>query len=130
MALRAEYVTRPREEIASVLRRERRFLSAAEIYEQLKRMRARVALSTVYRTLERLREKGEVSERVDASGEVSYMLCEPSKHHHHAICRKCSRVEDVDCDLVDAFARSLRKTHGFAIDDHAMEFFGRCRQCR
>ncbi len=130
MALRAEYVTRPREEIAGVLREERRFLSAAEIYEKLRRIRARVALSTVYRTLERLREKGEVSERIDAGGEARYMLCEPAKHHHHAICRTCGKVEDVDCTAVDRFAQSLRRLHGFTIDDHAMEFMGRCRQCR
>lgn len=130
MAIRADYVTRPREEIAAVLRLERRFLSAAEIHARLERARAPVALSTVYRTLERLREKGEVSERVDASGEVSYMLCEPAKHHHHAICRKCGKVEDVDCDAVEQFAKTMRRLHGFTIDDHAMEFVGRCKRCR
>ena len=130
MPERAEYVTRPREEIAGVLRRERRFLSAAEIYAKLKRARARVALSTVYRTLERLQAKGDITERLDASGESRYMLCEPVRHHHHAICRRCGKVEDVDCDAVDDFARMLRKLHGFTIDDHAMEFTGRCRQCR
>jgi len=130
MAERAEYVTRPREEIASVLRRERRFLTAADIYQRLSRARARVALSTVYRTLEHLRGKGEVTERADDAGEASYMYCEPQHHHHHAICSKCGKVEDVDCTAIDGFAKALRKLHGFALDDHAMEFVGRCKQCR
>lgn len=130
MVVRAEYVTRPREEIAGVLRRERRFLRAAEIYARLKRSRARVALSTVYRTLEHLRAKGEVTERVDATGETSYMLCTPSHHHHHAICRACGKVEDVNCTAVEQFAKSLRTLHGFTLDGHAMEFTGRCRQCK
>lgn len=130
MGTRAEYVTRPRELIASILQREPRFLSAAELYERLKRDGARVSLSTVYRTLDRLRAKGEVTERTDAEGEATFMLCEPAHHHHHAICAECGRVEDVDCTAMEQFSESLRALHGFELDDHAMEFFGRCRACR
>lgn len=130
MGERAEYLTRPREEIAGILRRERRFLTAGEIHSKLNKARARVALSTVYRTIERLRGKGEVTERTDDAGETSYMYCEPQRHHHHAICSKCGKVEDVDCTAVDRFAQALRKAHGFRLDDHAMEFTGRCKQCR
>jgi Fur family transcriptional regulator, ferric uptake regulator len=130
MGARADYVTRPRELIAGVLGREPRFLSAAEIYEQLKRASAHVSLSTVYRTLDRLHEKGDVTSRPDAEGEATYMLCEPARHHHHAICGECGRVEDVDCSAMELFADSLRKLHGFELDGHAMEFFGRCRACR
>jgi Fur family ferric uptake transcriptional regulator len=130
MGTRAEYVTRPRELIASILQREPRFLSAAELYERLKRDGARVSLSTVYRTLDRLRAKGEVTERTDAEGEATFMLCEPAHHHHHAICAECGRVEDVDCTAMEQFSESLRALHGFELDGHAMEFFGRCHACR
>ena len=128
MSMRAEYVTRPREEIANLLRRERRFVSAADIHAKLKRARARVSLSTVYRTLEHLRAKGDITERIDSAGDASYMLCEP-RHHHHAICSKCGKVEDVDCTAIELFAKSLRTLHGFTLDGHAMEFVGRCRSC-
>ena len=130
MTTRADYVTRPREAIATVLRREPRFLSAAQIYARLKRSGAGVSLSTVYRTLDRLRAKGEVTERADADGEATFMLCEPAHHHHHAICGECGRVEDVDCTAVEQFAESLRAAHGFELDGHALEFFGRCGACR
>lgn len=130
MGVRADYVTRPRELISSVLAREPRFLSAAEIFSRLKRSGARVSLSTVYRTLDRLRAKGEITERSDPEGEATFMLCEPNRHHHHAICAECGRVEDVDCNAMEQFAASLRSLHGFELDGHAMEFFGRCRACR
>lgn len=130
MGNRADYITRPRELIASILKREPRFLSAAKIHQRLKRAGARVSLSTVYRTLERLRAKGEVTERADADGEATFMLCEPAHHHHHAICGECGRVEDVDCTAMEQFADSLRALHAFELDGHAMEFFGRCRVCR
>lgn len=130
MGTRADYVTRPREQIAAILAREPRFLSAAEIYEKLKRAGARVSLSTVYRTLDHLHEKGDVTSRPDAEGEATYMLCEPARHHHHAICDECGRAEDVDCAAVEVFAESLRSLHGFELNGHAVEFFGRCRACR
>lgn len=130
MGARAEYVTRPRELIASILLREPRFLSAAQIYQQLKESGAGVSLSTVYRTLDRLRAKGEVTERTDADGEAAFMLCEPAHHHHHAICGECGRVEDVDCTAMEQFAQSLRALHGFELAGHNMEFFGRCNECR
>ena len=58
------------------------------------------------------------------------MLCEPERHHHHAICCGCGRVEDVDCAAMEQFTDALRTLNGFQLDGHAMEFFGRCRACR
>ncbi|HEV7179852.1 MAG TPA: transcriptional repressor [Candidatus Baltobacteraceae bacterium] len=128
--MRANYATRPREEIAGVLRTERRFLSAAEIHRALEGRASRVSLSTVYRTLEHLLAKGDATARVDDAGESTYMLCAPARHHHHAICRECGKVQDVDCAAIGQFAESLREIHGFQLDDHKMEFVGRCRDCR
>jgi Fur family ferric uptake transcriptional regulator len=84
----------------------------------------------VYRTLDRLHAKGDVTARSEPEGEATYMVCEPARHHHHAICANCGRVEDVDCNAMEQFADSLRSLHGFELDGHAMEFFGRCRACR
>ena len=130
MTARTEYATRARAEIAEILHRERRFLTAAEIHHLLEQSGAKVALSTVYRNLEHLQGKGELTARTEADGETRYMPCEPDHHHHHAICSVCGRVEDVDCTAVEQFAESLRTSSGFQLDGHAMEFFGRCRACR
>lgn len=130
MATRAEYITRPRERITAILRGERRFFTAAEVHRALEEHQVQVSLSTVYRTLEHLREKGEATVRIDDTGESSYMHCAPEHHHHHAICRGCGRVEDVDCTAVEQFAESLRAIHGFKIDGHKIEFFGRCAACQ
>jgi Fur family transcriptional regulator, ferric uptake regulator len=130
MGIRAEYATKPREQISQILRDEPRFLTAAEIHRRLDLASAKVSLSTVYRTLDHLVAKGAVTSRVDAEGEASFMHCEPLRHHHHAICRTCGRVVDLDCDAAEQFAAALRERHGFELDGHAMEFFGRCSQCR
>jgi Fur family ferric uptake transcriptional regulator len=130
MGIRSEYVTRPREQISGVLQAEKRFVSAAEIHRALESEQAKVSLSTVYRTLEHLMAKGEVTVRIDDAGESTYMLCEPERHHHHAICRVCGKVDDVDCTVVEQFSESLLDLHGFELDGHKMEFMGRCRACR
>jgi Fur family ferric uptake transcriptional regulator len=130
MGVRAVYSTRPRELIAGALRAQPRFMSAAEIHRVLEGRQAQVSISTVYRTLEHLLSKGEITVRVDDAGEAAYMSCQPSRHHHHAICRICGRVQDVDCDAIDSFAESLRTIHGFELDGHKMEFQGLCRDCK
>lgn len=127
--MRNEYTTRPREQIVHVLKRERRYLSAADVFSRLKRARSQVSLSTVYRTLGLLASKGELSARVDDQGEATYVACEPT-HHHHAICRACGTVEEVGCDAVESFAQALKTYHKFELEDHAMEFFGTCGKCR
>jgi len=130
MGVRSDYVTRPRVQITSILRASKRFISAAEIHRALEGAHAKVSLSTVYRTLEHLLSKGEVTVRVDPAGESTYMTCEPEHHHHHAICRICGKVDDVDCTAIEQFSDSLRALHGFELDEHTMEFFGRCKACR
>jgi len=130
MATRSDYATRPREQVAAILRSRRRFLSAGEIHRELTEHREKISLSTVYRTLEYLQSKGDATVRIDDSGEATYTSCEPASHHHHAICEVCGRVEDVNCDVVDNFTESLRKQHGFELSGHKMEFIGRCRSCR
>lgn len=130
MGTRADYVTRPRELVAAILRGAKRFISAAEIHRTLATESSRVSLATVYRTLEHLREKGEAEVRIDDAGEATYMVCEPQHHHHHAICSTCGRVVNVECDAMDRFSDALRETHGFELDAHKMEFSGRCKECR
>ncbi len=127
--MRAQYATRPREQISAVLQREQRYLSAAEIYDLLKRTRAKVSLSTVYRTLGLLEEQGQASSRTDQRGEATYVHCAPT-HHHHAICRRCGKVEEVACDAIERVVEALRDYHGFDLADHAMEFFGKCAACK
>src|SRR5581483_10207628 len=127
--MRAQYATKPREQVSAVLRREKRYLSAAEIHTILRKARANVSLSTVYRTLDLLAGKGEASARVDERGETTYVVCEPT-HHHHAVCTKCGRVQDVSCEAIESVASALRTHHSFKLADHEMQFFGLCGACR
>jgi Fur family ferric uptake transcriptional regulator len=127
--VRGVYATSALRAIVDLLQREKRYLSAAAIFRSLRSAAAPVALSTVYRTLERLVVLGTVSSRTDQSGEATYVFC-GERHHHHAICRVCGHVDDVDCEAMDVFRLTLSAQKSFDLDDHAIEFFGRCARCR
>jgi Fur family ferric uptake transcriptional regulator len=123
------YATSTRRAIVDLLRSERRYLTAAAIHRALKDRIPKLALSTVYRTLETLHELGTVSNRTEPSGESSYVFC-TEDHHHHAVCTVCGHVDEVDCDAMEQFKKALLAHQSFALDEHAIEFYGRCARCR
>ena len=84
--IRNLYATRGRLAITELLRHERRYLTAGEVYRLL-RSRGGISLSTVYRTLEMLAERGTAAVRTRDDGEAAYVAC-GGDHHHHAICRE------------------------------------------
>ncbi|MGH7707963.1 MAG: Fur family transcriptional regulator [Vulcanimicrobiaceae bacterium] len=122
------YHTRNRDEIASLLQHERRYLTAAAVARLLRTAGSKVALSTIYRTLDLLVSAGLASRRTDAGGEAAYIACSED-HHHHAICRSCGHVDEVDCAAMERFAGLLMEHHAFTLDAHAIEFYGRCARC-
>ena len=124
-----KYATRSRVVITELLKREPRYLSAAAIYRMLKARKVSVSLATVYRTLDLLASTGVASARVDDGGETTYVYC-TDEHHHHAICDRCGRVEEIGCAPVSSISRELMSEYSFELNSHAMEFYGRCARCR
>ena len=124
------YSTSPRRAILGLLQAERRYLTAAEIHRLLGRRRQRLALTTVYRTLQLLVKMGAVTNRSEGGGEAAYLFCANDVHHHHAICTNCGHVEEVNCGVIDDFKQLLLKRQSFTLEEHSMEFYGRCAACR
>ncbi|HVA38926.1 MAG TPA: Fur family transcriptional regulator, partial [Candidatus Dormibacteraeota bacterium] len=122
------YATRTRERVVAVLRDERRYLTAHAVHDILVARGVSISLSTVYRTLELLVDLGVAATHPDESGQTAYVFCTVA-HHHHAICRRCGRVEEVGCGPLERFARDLRTGQGFELEDHSIELYGRCAAC-
>lgn len=129
-APRSTYSTSSRRAILGLLQAQRRYLTVAEIHKLLLKRKQRMALTTVYRTLQHLGKLGAVSSRSDASGEAAYLFCANDEHHHHAICTACGHVEEVNCRIIDEFKKLLLTRQAFSLDDHSIEFYGRCAACR
>jgi Fur family ferric uptake transcriptional regulator len=121
-----ERTTRQRSAVLAALRQAPEPLSAQDLHAGLGR---RVGLATVYRTLQGLVESGQVDVFRRDSGEALYRLCNPL-HHHHLVCERCGRVEEIDACEVQPWAERAARRRGFAITGHQADIFGLCPACQ
>lgn len=122
-------LTRQRVIVAEALAAAKRALSAQELYERISTAHPTLGRATVYRALEAQVQDGMAS-RFERDGHVSaYVACDAT-HHHHLVCTKCQRVEDLDEAVVTPLLTSVGRRHEFQVDHAALDFYGLCRSCR
>lgn len=121
--------TRQRAAISAVLDAVDGFRSAQEIHEALGRRGIRVGIATVYRTLQALAASGELDVLRSETGELVYCRCRTASHHHHLVCRRCSRSVEVESPEVERWAQRISRRHGFTGATHTVEVYGLCREC-
>ena len=126
---RGRRLTDQRLVVAEALASRREASSAQELYEQLRPRHPRLALATVYRALEAQVESG-MARRLERAGHVStYIACDP-EHHHHLVCVRCQKVEDLDETILRPVLRGITERHGFAVEHERLDFYGLCASCR
>ncbi len=121
-------VTSQRKAIVAEFARVRRYVTPQQLHERLAARRPRIGLATVYRTLEVLEHVGAASRSPGPHGENAYVFC-PIAHHHHAVCVKCGKVDDVPCASIERFARTITSRLHFTLTQHKLELFGLCARC-
>jgi Fe2+ or Zn2+ uptake regulation protein len=57
-----------------------------------------------------------------------YELVRSNDHHHHVVCRRCGRVEELE-NISEKFVNEVVAQTKFKIEDHNLEFFGLCKEC-
>ncbi|GAY08623.1 transcriptional regulator, FUR family [Pseudonocardia sp. N23] len=50
-------------------------------------------------------------------------------NHHHVVCRSCGVIADVDCAVGAAPCLTASDSHGFAIDEAEVVYWGLCPAC-
>jgi len=108
------------------------FRSAQDIYAALRADGHSVGLSTVYRHLQSFAEQGLADVIYNSDGETTYRFCgspADKKHHHHLVCRRCGRAEEVEGRAVERWAADVAAKHGYVDVDHTIEVFGLCGAC-
>ena len=104
-------------------------LTPAAIYEKVHQDHPGIGLVTIYRTLDIL-AKLELICELHAGGSCHSYTIGASGHHHHLICSNCGGVTDfTGYDLAELEQRLSRET-GFEIEEHLLEFVGRCQNCQ
>ncbi|HEX3019670.1 MAG TPA: transcriptional repressor [Chitinispirillaceae bacterium] len=91
-----------------------------------------VNLATIYRVLERLLQCGIVCSMHKNDGVMRYYLCHNPQHaeHHHFICSKCLKVQEVPVCFSENFSRYVEENLHATVDTHFIQLEGLCASCR
>jgi Fur family ferric uptake transcriptional regulator len=105
-------------------------VTALELEEELRRRRVQVGRASVYRALELLEELRLVQRFEAARGVASYERVDPSgHHHHHAICRRCGRMEPFEDPGLERAIGQVAEQVPFEIAEHDVVLRGLCERC-
>ena len=132
-------LTVPRKVILDMLCKTDEHPSAEEIYFSVHKNHPNIGLTTVYRTLELLMSWGIVHKFDFGEGKSRYELIDHPKglgHHHHLICANCKKIVNYtdfveeEMKLIAKLEKRLSKKHDFIINNHVIEFYGYCNDCK
>jgi Fe2+ or Zn2+ uptake regulation protein len=67
--------------------------------------------------------------RIQPRGSVARYESRVGDNHHHAVCRSCGAIADVDCAVGSTPCLTASDDHGFTIDEAEVIYWGRCAHC-
>ncbi len=112
-----------------VLRTARSHPDAAQVHAQVREQLPHVSLGTVYRTLDALVRDGVVTTIERAGQATRYDYRHPGEEHHHAVCRSCGAIFDVEVTALPQLPADALPA-GFEVTDVRLEFMGVCPECQ
>ncbi len=122
-------ITKARLSVLAILAEVSRPVDVDEIERVLKKKRIAADQATIYRVLDALYQNKLIIRLDFHEGKFRYEL-KSDDDHHHLICQNCGRTEDVvDCP-VNELDKKIFSQKQFVVKQHALEFFGLCRQCQ
>jgi Fe2+ or Zn2+ uptake regulation protein len=88
-----------------------------------------VSTQAVYDVLGACAEAGLIR-RIELPGHPARFERRAGDNHHHVVCRRCGRTEDVDRVVGAAPCLTPGDAHGFLLDEAEVVFWGVCPGCR
>lgn len=105
-------------------------VTALDLEEELRQRQVRVGRASVYRALEVLEELRLVQRIEAARGIAGYERIDPAgHHHHHAICRRCGRMEPFEDRGLEQAIGQVAAQVPFEIAEHEVVLRGLCERC-
>ncbi|MFI6099675.1 Fur family transcriptional regulator [Lentzea sp. NPDC051213] len=103
--------------------------TAAEVAEGVRNQLGTVSTQAIYDVLNAWTAADHVR-RTEFAGHPARFETRIGDNHHHAVCRKCGRTEDVDCAV--NYTPCLTPSHdwGFDLDEAEVIYWGVCPECR
>ena len=122
-------VTGPRRILVELMATSPRALGPIELYDLGRAQYPNLGLVTVYRTLEKLEELGLI-QRVHQEDGCHRYLRATQGHQHLLVCTRCGRVAYFDGDDLSRLIARTEAETGYHIEDHWLQLYGCCPQCR
>lgn len=122
--------TRQREVILDEFLEAGAHLSTEELYLRLRPRHPGIGYATVHRTLKLFAECGIAESRQFGDGQTRYESSAGEGHHDHLICTDCGAIVEFENPQIEALQVSVASQHGFRIERHRLELYGRCRHCQ
>ena len=66
---------------------------------------------------------------IEPAGSAARYELRVGDNHHHVVCRRCGRVEDIDCAVGAAPCLTPARKKGFVIDEAEVIWWGTCDAC-
>jgi Fur family ferric uptake transcriptional regulator len=123
--------SRQRERIAQTFLSMGGHVSVEEVVARVRREDPRVSVATVYRTMKLLAECGvAVPRQFGGDGQTRYESATGRPHHDHLICTSCGDIVEFANERIESLQETVAKRHGFEVQSHRLELYGRCARCR
>lgn len=87
-----------------------------------------VSLQAVYDILAAFTDAGLVR-RIQPSGHLARYEARVGDNHHHAVCRSCGAIGDVDCAVGERPCLTASDNNGFILDEAEVIYWGLCPEC-
>lgn len=71
-----------------------------------------------------------LARRIEPAGHPARYEGRVGDNHHHMVCRHCSEIEDVECEVGTEPCLEPPTASDFAIDEAEVTFWGVCAGCR
>jgi Fur family peroxide stress response transcriptional regulator len=120
-------LTHQRLAIFEALARDPGHPSAERLHDELRRSFPTLSLMTVYRTLQTFEELGLISKANPIHAAARFDANQD--RHHHVVCRRCQRVEDVYEPALDAIRVPSALARRYRDLEAEVAFVGLCSVC-
>jgi Fur family ferric uptake transcriptional regulator len=120
-------VTMPRQVVLAWLA-DHPHATAEEIGAGVRQQFGALSFQAIYGVLAACTEAG-LLRRIEPAGHPARYERRVRDNHHHIVCRRCGRTEDVDRVVGERPCLEPAQQHGFAIDEAEVVFWGLCPVC-
>lgn len=124
-------ITSQREAVLDLFVRDNSSKTPCMVHKKLKKKVPSIGLPTVYRVLEEFKEIGLMVRIPSEDRRLYYGLCHlpGHKHHHHFVCRKCKKVEEVEQCNLKTVSDFIHRKLGAVVESHSLQLEGLCADC-